>query len=57
MLPQSSLLQWNYKLVDAEELSMVVWQSILEGDRFAGVWLLIINFSLGLNNARPDLLH
>lgn len=23
MLPQSSLLQWNYKLVDAEELSMV----------------------------------
>lgn len=57
MLPQSSLLQWNYRLVDAEELSMVVWQSILEGDRFAGVWLLIINFSLGLNNARPDLLH
>lgn len=57
MLPQSSLLQWNYKFVDAEELSMVAWQRILEEDRFAGVWLLIINFSLGLNNVRPDLLH
>ena len=49
VLLHSSLLQWIQKLVDAEELSMVAWQRVLEEDRFAGVWLLILHFNLGLN--------
>jgi len=45
------------ELDDAEDLSVVAWQSILEEDEFACILLLVITFNLSLNYVLPELLH
>lgn len=45
------------ELDDAEELSIVAWQSILVKDEFAFILLLVITFNLSLNYVFPELLR